>query len=81
MKNTLVIVTFDENETYTIQNRVLAILLGDAVPAELVGTTDSNFYDHYSEIATVVSFFDPLFQTALISPLGGELGSRHSWSF
>ncbi|KAK8254111.1 phosphoesterase-like protein [Phyllosticta capitalensis] len=53
MKNTLVIVTFDENETYTIQNRVLAILLGDAVPAELVGTTDSNFYDHYSEIATV----------------------------
>ncbi|KAK7537579.1 phosphoesterase-like protein [Phyllosticta citricarpa] len=53
MKNTLVLVTFDENETYTIQNRVLAILLGDAVPAELVGTTDSNFYDHYSEIATV----------------------------
>ncbi|KAK8172121.1 phosphoesterase family-domain-containing protein [Phyllosticta citrichinensis] len=53
MKNTLVLVTFDENETYTIQNRVLAILLGDAVPKELVGTTDSSFYDHYSEIASV----------------------------
>ncbi|KAB2574422.1 Phosphate-repressible acid phosphatase [Lasiodiplodia theobromae] len=53
MNNTLVLVTFDENETYTIQNRVLAILLGDAVPEQLVGTTDSTFYDHYSEISTV----------------------------
>lgn len=53
MKNTLVLITFDETETYTEQNRVLAILLGDAVPKHLVGTTDSNYYDHYSEIATV----------------------------
>lgn len=53
MNNTLVLVTFDENETYTIQNRVLAILLGDAVPESLIGTTDSTFYDHYSEISTV----------------------------
>ncbi|KAH7052199.1 phosphoesterase-like protein [Macrophomina phaseolina] len=53
MNNTLVLVTFDENETYAIQNRVLAILLGDAVPERLVGTTDSTFYDHYSEISTV----------------------------
>ncbi|KAL1645417.1 hypothetical protein SLS58_003724 [Diplodia intermedia] len=53
MNNTLVLVTFDENETYTIQNRVLAILLGDAVPEALVGTTDSTFYDHYSELSTV----------------------------
>ncbi|KAL8826266.1 MAG: hypothetical protein Q9191_003905 [Dirinaria sp. TL-2023a] len=53
MKNTLVLITFDENHTYTTQNRVLAILLRDAVPSDLVGTTDSNFHDHYSEIATV----------------------------
>lgn len=53
MNNTLVLVTFDENSSYEIQNRVLAILLGDAVPAELAGTTDSNFYNHYSELATV----------------------------
>lgn len=53
MKNTLVLVTFDENHTYTAQNNVLAILLGDAVPANLVGTTDSSYYNHYSEIATV----------------------------
>ncbi|CAD0111337.1 unnamed protein product [Aureobasidium uvarum] len=53
MKNTLVLVTFDESHTYTIQNRVFSILLGDAVPKKLVGTTDSQFYNHYSEISTV----------------------------
>lgn len=58
MKNTLVLVTFDENETYSIQNRILGILLGDAVPKELAGTTDSNFYNHYSEIATVEANWD-----------------------
>ncbi|KAK8090428.1 acid phosphatase [Apiospora hydei] len=58
MKNTLVLVTFDENDTYQVQNRILGILLGDAVPAELVGTTDGNFYNHYSEIATVEANWD-----------------------
>lgn len=53
MSNTLVLITFDENHTYTIGNRVVGILLGDAVPTNLVGTTDSNFYNHYSEISTV----------------------------
>ncbi|RPB16251.1 acid phosphatase [Morchella conica CCBAS932] len=53
MNDTLILVTFDENHSYTTQNRVLGILLGGAVPANLVGTTDSNYYDHYSEIATV----------------------------
>jgi acid phosphatase len=53
MQNTLVMITFDENETYTIQNRVFSVLLGDSVPKNLIGTTDANFYDHYSEISTV----------------------------
>ena len=53
MQNTLVLITFDENETYTIQNRVFSVLLGDSVPKNLIGTKDSSFYDHYSEIATV----------------------------
>ncbi|KAF1990474.1 acid phosphatase phoa [Aulographum hederae CBS 113979] len=53
MKNTLVLITFDENHTYTIVNKVLGILIGDAVPSNLVGTTDNTAYDHYSEIATV----------------------------
>lgn len=50
---TLVLLTFDENETYGEQNRVRAILLGSAIPSNLIGTTDSNFYDHYSEISTI----------------------------
>lgn len=53
MDNTLVLITFDENETYAIQNKVFSVLLGDAVPNHLIGTTDSNYYNHYSEIATV----------------------------
>lgn len=53
MKNTLVLITFDENHTYTQQNRVLGILLGDSIPSHLIGTTDSHFYDHYSELSTV----------------------------
>ncbi|TVY86527.1 putative acid phosphatase [Lachnellula willkommii] len=58
MQNTMVLITFDENETYTIQNRVFSILLGDAVPQELVGTTDSNYYNHYSELSTVEANWD-----------------------
>lgn len=53
MKNTLVLLTFDENHTYTKQNRVVAILLGDAVPKDKVGTEDKTYYNHYSEISTV----------------------------
>ncbi|UQC85694.1 phosphoesterase [Colletotrichum lupini] len=58
MNNTLVLVTWDENETYTQKNRILGILLGDSIPKELVGTTDSNFYNHYSELATVEANWD-----------------------
>jgi acid phosphatase len=53
MNNTLVLITWDENHTYTQKNRVLGILLGDSVPADLVGTTDDTIYTHYSEISTV----------------------------
>lgn len=58
MKNTLVLITFDENETYSTANRVFSVLLGDAVPESLVGTTDSNYYNHYSEISTVEANWD-----------------------
>lgn len=53
INNTLVLVTWDENHTYTQKNRVLGILLGDAVPADLVGSVDNAIYSHYSEISTV----------------------------
>jgi acid phosphatase len=51
--NTLILLTFDESEQYTIQNRVFAVLLGGAIPANLKGTTDNTFYSHYSTIASV----------------------------
>jgi len=58
MKDTLILLTFDENETYTTQNRVFSILLGGAIDPRLHGTTDSNYYDHYSELATVQANWD-----------------------
>jgi acid phosphatase len=53
MNNTLIVLTFDEIETYTQQNKVFTILLGGAIPASLHGTTDSTFYNHYSMLSTV----------------------------
>lgn len=53
MNNTAVLLTFDENETYSVKNKVFSILLGGAIPEELKGTTDSTYYDHYSQISSV----------------------------
>lgn len=53
MQNTLVMITFDENHSYGKQNRIVAILLGDALPANLVGASDDTYYNHYSELSTV----------------------------
>ncbi|KKA25988.1 hypothetical protein TD95_002168 [Thielaviopsis punctulata] len=58
MNNTLVTITFDENETYEEQNTILTIVLGDAVPESLHGTKDDSYYNHYSEIATVEANWD-----------------------
>lgn len=41
-------------ENYAIQNRVFSVLLGDAVPESLEGTTDGNYYNHYRY---TISFF------------------------
>ncbi|POS69275.1 phosphoesterase [Diaporthe helianthi] len=48
MDRTLIILTFDECEDYLADNRVLAMLLGSAVPDNLVGTTNPTRFDHYS---------------------------------
>jgi len=50
---TLVLLTFDENESYTAENRIFTVLLGGAVPTTLKGQTDSTYYTHYSAISTV----------------------------
>jgi acid phosphatase len=51
--NTLLLLTFDESEHYPIQNRVFSVLLGGAIPKDLIGTTDDTLYTHYSSIASV----------------------------
>ncbi|OCK75113.1 phosphoesterase-domain-containing protein [Lepidopterella palustris CBS 459.81] len=53
MSRTLILLTFDETESYTSNNQVFSILLGDAVPASLQGTTNDTAYSHYSIMATV----------------------------
>ncbi|KAH7921158.1 hypothetical protein BV22DRAFT_1038992 [Leucogyrophana mollusca] len=55
---TLILLTFDENETYTINNQVYSILLGGIIPAALKNTTDSTFYTHYSTLTTVEANWD-----------------------
>lgn len=52
MNNTLVLLTFDENETYGEQNTVYSVLLGGVIPDNLKGTSDETFYNHYSQIAS-----------------------------
>jgi len=51
--NTCVLLTFDENEIYPLENRVYSLLLGNAIPSNLTGTNDSTFYTHYSQLSTV----------------------------
>lgn len=48
INKTLIVLTWDECENYLAENRVLAVLLGSAVPDSLVGTTDSTEFSHYS---------------------------------
>lgn len=55
---TLIQLTFDENETYDVQNNVYTILLGNAVPQNLKGTNDTTFYTHYSLLSSVQNNWD-----------------------
>ena len=50
---TLIVLTFDENQNYNIENVVYTLLLGDVIPSNLKGTTDPTFYTHYSTLSTV----------------------------
>lgn len=49
---TLILLTFDETETYSVNNNIFTIALGGAVPAALVGTKDST-----CELCTSQLFF------------------------
>jgi hypothetical protein len=53
MNNTLILLTYDESETYSLPNKIVSILLGGAVSPNLKGTTDDTFYTHYSILSTL----------------------------
>ncbi|KAJ7085904.1 phosphoesterase family-domain-containing protein [Mycena epipterygia] len=52
-EDTLILLTFDENETHAVQNTIFSLALGGAVPLDLRGTTDDTLYTHYSSLSTV----------------------------
>ncbi|KAI0870557.1 phosphoesterase family-domain-containing protein [Hypoxylon argillaceum] len=52
-EKTLVQLTYDEAEDYTQPNRIASLLLGNAVPEQLKGSTDDTFYTHFSILSTV----------------------------
>jgi hypothetical protein len=54
-ERTLIMLTYDESETYTEPNRIVTLLLGSAIPPSLKGTEDDTFYTHYSILSTVES--------------------------
>ncbi|KAJ7617125.1 phosphoesterase family-domain-containing protein [Roridomyces roridus] len=57
-ERTLILLTFDENESFGVQNTIYAVALGTAVPVNLRGTTDDTVYSHYSTLSTVQNNWD-----------------------
>ncbi|KAK8039922.1 hypothetical protein PG993_008333 [Apiospora rasikravindrae] len=52
--NTVIYITWQANGQNPIaRNHVAGILLGSAIPKELVGTTDDVYHNHYSELSSV----------------------------
>lgn len=52
-EKTLIQLTYDESEDYSKPNRVVSLLLGNAVPESLKGSTDDTFYTHFSILSTM----------------------------
>lgn len=56
--STLILLTFDESETYSEPNKIASLLLGSAVPKALKGTEDDTFYMHYSILSSAQHNWD-----------------------
>ncbi|KAI5862281.1 putative acid phosphatase Pho610 [Durotheca rogersii] len=52
-ERTLIQLTYDETEDYSEPNRIVSLLLGNAVPENLKGSEDDTFYTHFSILSTV----------------------------
>lgn len=50
---TLILLTFDDNDSYSAANRIFAIALGGAVPENLKNMTDHTYQTHYSVLSSV----------------------------
>lgn len=50
---TLVLLTFDENDSYTANNQIFTIALGGAVPSNLKNTSEHTYMTHYSTLSSV----------------------------
>ena len=50
---TIILLTFDENESYDINNRIYTLVLGNGLPEHLRNTSDDTYYTHFSALSTV----------------------------
>ncbi|CAG8509420.1 6984_t:CDS:10 [Ambispora leptoticha] len=50
---TLIVITFDESESYNDTNQIYTLLLGSAIDPSLRGKTDNTPYDHYSMLRSI----------------------------
>ncbi|KAI9777614.1 MAG: hypothetical protein M1839_008668 [Geoglossum umbratile] len=55
---TLILLTYDESKTYSKPDKIVSVLLGGAIPANLKGTEDDTFYTHYSVLSTLENNFE-----------------------
>ncbi|KNC96467.1 uncharacterized protein SPPG_08058 [Spizellomyces punctatus DAOM BR117] len=54
LRNTLIVFTWDEQESYlSLQNKVATYLIGDVVNTASAGKTDETNYSHYSLLRTI----------------------------
>ncbi|CAG89960.1 DEHA2F27346p [Debaryomyces hansenii CBS767] len=58
ISKTLMLITFDENESYSEANKVWALLLGGVIDKSHLNTSDNTYYTHYSELSTVENNWD-----------------------
>jgi acid phosphatase len=53
ISNTLMLITFDESESYSQKNKAWALLLGGVIDKSHLNTSDNTYYTHYSELSMV----------------------------
>ncbi|KAI1245063.1 hypothetical protein MGN70_011951 [Eutypa lata] len=57
-EKTLIQLTYDETEDYSQPNRIVSLLLGNAIPDAKNGSNDDTFYTHFSLLSTVEHNWD-----------------------